>query len=167
LNYYGFGVSSLRVPELSPNVVVGVVVEGDHRGRELGYPTANINASVDCSPDDGVFAGCVQRADGRWWRAAISVGRRETFYEDGAPLLIEAYLLDFDGDLYGETLWVELHVHLRGQERFSSVDDLVAQIRHDVALTRALVVLPEGGHTSERRPGASVLAVAGSDVFAR
>lgn len=118
-------------------VVEGVVVEGDHRGRELGFPTANVSVgSSSALPDDGVYAGYVVRGDGTRHVAAISIGRRPTFYDDSAPPLVEAHLLDFDGDLYGEQLVVEVTALLRGQVRFASVEELIAQIDRDVDAAR-------------------------------
>jgi riboflavin kinase/FMN adenylyltransferase len=117
----------------------GIVVEGDHRGRELGYPTANVAMPFETVVSEGVFAGIVERADGSVHRSAVSVGRRETFYGSGGVILVEAFLLDFSGDLYGERLAVTLVSFLRGQEQFSSVADLVTQIEIDVASVELLI----------------------------
>src|SRR6202035_4049507 len=84
-----------------PHEVRGPVVRGDGRGGpELGFPTANVAVAGDIAlPSDGIYAGSFTRKDGSVHRSAISVGRRPTFYEPGtAPVLVEAYLLDFDGD---------------------------------------------------------------------
>lgn len=116
----------------------GVVVEGDHRGRELGFPAANVKCANARWAPEGVYAGRVRRTDGSWWRSAVSLGRRETFYPGDAPILLEAYLLDFSGDLYGETLEVELLVHLRAQICFESIESLVEQLHDDVAATRTV-----------------------------
>jgi riboflavin kinase/FMN adenylyltransferase len=111
----------------------GEVVTGDRRGRELGFPTANIVPDEDLVyPGHGVYAG---RADGAC--AAVSVGVRPTF-GTGRAVLIEAYLLDRDVDLYGKVLSVEFLRRLRGERRFDSVDALIEQMRHDVELTREL-----------------------------
>jgi riboflavin kinase/FMN adenylyltransferase len=117
----------------APFVFESEVVHGDKRGRELGMPTANL------VPDDryvvpahGVYAGWAQ---GR--PAAINVGVRPTF-KTGRGLLIEAFLLDFDGDLYGQMLRVSFAERLRGEERFDSVDKLVEQMKRDVAKTREI-----------------------------
>jgi riboflavin kinase / FMN adenylyltransferase len=111
----------------APFMVEGTVVEGDQRGRELGFPTANI------VPDDrllipghGVFAAF---ADGV--PAAVNVGVRPTF-ESGRGVLIESYLIDRDEDLYGRTLRVAFVERLRGEKRFPSVEELIAQMRIDV-----------------------------------
>jgi riboflavin kinase/FMN adenylyltransferase len=125
-----------------PFVVGGIVVEGDRRGRELGYPTANVAVPAEVAAPEGVFAGAVQRADGTIYRSAISVGRRETFYSGSAPSLVEAYLLDFSGDLYGEHLRVELVRELRPQTRFDSIEALIEQIELDVVETRRCIDLP-------------------------
>jgi riboflavin kinase/FMN adenylyltransferase len=117
----------------APFELRGEVVAGDRRGRELGFPTANIvpdEALVH--PGHGVY---VARADGDC--AAVSVGVRPTF-GTGRALLIEAYLLDREVDLYGRVLRVEFLKRLRGERRFESVDELVEQMHRDVARTREL-----------------------------
>jgi riboflavin kinase/FMN adenylyltransferase len=120
--------------------VRGVVVEGDRRGRELGYPTANVAVpSRCCLPADGIYAGTFVGADGVERMSAISLGRRPTFYDSAESSLLEAYVLDFDGDLYGQAIKVRFVEHLRGEQKFDSVDDLVAQIERDVAATRAVL----------------------------
>ncbi len=119
-------------------VVEGVVVRGDGRGRLLGYPTANVETgSVADLPHDGVYSGWVRLEDGSVHRSAVSVGRRPTYYEDGA-LLLEAHLLDFDGDLYDQRVELEVGELVRRQMRFESTDELVAQIGRDVARVRSL-----------------------------
>jgi riboflavin kinase/FMN adenylyltransferase len=119
-----------------PHEVRGPVVRGDGRGGpELGFPTANLEIPQDIAlPADGVYAGHFRRADGSLHRAAVNVGRRPTFYEPGsAPVLVEAYLLHFDGDLYGEPSRVSFAHRLRDEQRFDSVEDLIAQMHQDVA----------------------------------
>ena len=129
-----------------PHEVRGPVVRGDGRGGpELGFPTANVAVDDDIAlPADGIYAGYFTRADGSVHRSAISVGRRPTFYEPGtAPVLVEAYLLDFDGDLYGEAARVSFVEHLRAEQRFESVEALIAQMKADVEATeRVLADLP-------------------------
>lgn len=116
-----------------PPEVEGIVVRGDGRGRALGYPTANLATPAGLLvPADGVYAG---RALGH--RAAISIGTNPTF--DGVERRVEAHLLDFDGDLYGQRLVVELWELLRGQRRFESEAELVDAIADDVERTRAAV----------------------------
>ncbi len=115
----------------APFLLEGTVVEGDGRGRELGFPTANIVPSDDLvCPGHGVYAAF---ADGR--PAAVNVGIRPTF-ETGRGLLVEAYLLDFDGDLYGRTLRIAFISRLRGERRFPGVKELIAQMHRDVEAAR-------------------------------
>lgn len=119
-----------------PHEVRGPVVRGDGRGGpQLGFPTANLQIADDIAlPADGIYAGYFTRADGTGHEAAISVGRRPTFYEPGtAPVLVEAYLLNFDGDLYGEASRVSFVSRLRGEQKFETVDALVAQMHRDAA----------------------------------
>jgi riboflavin kinase / FMN adenylyltransferase len=114
--------------------VEGVVVHGDARGRTIGYPTANLDTTPFAAiPGDGVYAGHAVRDEARF-RAAISIGTNPTF--DGTRRRVEAYLLDFDDDLYGEYLAFEFTTRLRPTLRFDSVDDLVVQMGRDVAATR-------------------------------
>lgn len=117
-----------------PHQVRGVVRSGDGRGRELGYPTANVSVATSiCLPGDGVYAGRYRRPDGSVHPAALSLGRRPTFYERADLSLLEAFLLDFNGDLYDEPAAVEFVAHLRPQARFEQVDELVEQMASDVA----------------------------------
>jgi riboflavin kinase / FMN adenylyltransferase len=111
----------------------GTVVPGDRRGRELGYPTANIvpDEALVC-PGHGVYAALADGAP-----AAVNVGVRPTF-GTGRAVLVEAYLLDQDVDLYGHTLTIEFLARLRGERRFESVDALVVQMGRDVERTREL-----------------------------
>jgi riboflavin kinase/FMN adenylyltransferase len=123
-----------------PHEVRGPVDHGDARGRGLGFPTANVIVPENiCLPADGVYAGTFSAADGVARPAAISVGRRPTFYADAGLCLCEAYVLDFDGDLYDQQARVAFTHHLRGQERFESVDDLVVQMHRDVDRVRELL----------------------------
>ncbi len=125
-----------------PHEVRGVVVKGDQRGRELGFPTANLALDTEsCLPADGIYAGRFCGADGQWRPCAISLGRRPTFYEHQEYSLLEAYLLDFDGDLYGQRASVQFVEHLRGEQRFDSVEELVAQMHRDC--DRARVILEQ------------------------
>lgn len=117
--------------------VSGRVEHGDERGRLLGFATANIGvAPAPPGPADGVYAGIVHRADGTRWPAAVSIGRRQTFYDERGLRLLEAHLLDFSGDLYGELLTIELVALLRDQLRFDGVEQLIEQLAHDVAAAR-------------------------------
>jgi riboflavin kinase/FMN adenylyltransferase len=114
-----------------PFLFEGEVVQGDRRGRELGMPTANIvpDDALAC-PGHGVYAAWAHGHP-----AAVNVGVRPTF-DTGRGLLVEAHLLDFDGDLYGDTLRIAFLERMRGEKRFESVDDLVAQMRRDVEQAR-------------------------------
>ena len=126
-----------------PYEVRGVVDTGDRRGRELGFPTANVR--VDPSillPEDAVYAGWYERPDGTVHPAAVSLGTRPHFYEDGAVLL-EAHLLDVGGpddggpDLYDEEARIRFTRRLRDQRTFDGVEALVEQLHRDVVDTRA------------------------------
>jgi riboflavin kinase/FMN adenylyltransferase len=122
-----------------PHEVRGRVEHGDARGAALGFPTANVSVPGNiCLPADGVYAGTFAAADGVIRPAAISVGRRPTFYAEAGMCLCEAFVLDFDGDLYDQRARVAFTHHLRGQVRFDTVDDLVAQMRLDVERVREL-----------------------------
>jgi riboflavin kinase/FMN adenylyltransferase len=126
----------------TPFVVDGPVEHGDQRGRTLGYPTANLVPREGyATPGHGVYACRVRTADGHWHAAATNVGVRPMF-ESGLGELIEAYLLDFDGDLYGQPLRIEFLRRLRGEKRFESVDALVEQMARDVEATRVVAGLP-------------------------
>lgn len=116
-----------------PYLLTGEIVEGHQMGRELGFPTANVNYGDMQLPPDGIYAGYTHH-DGQRTPSAVSLGKRPTF--DGEQLLLESYLLDFSGDLYGQEVEVELVERIRGQEKFASVDELVTQIHEDVRRTR-------------------------------
>ena len=104
----------------------------------LGFPTANIAVPQEILlPADGIYAGHFERPDGSVHAAAISLGRRPTFYEHADSSLLEAYLLEFSGDLYGERAKVRFVTRLRGEVRFASPEALAAQMAKDVEATRA------------------------------
>ncbi len=116
-----------------PHEVRGVVEKGDERGRELGFPTANVVVPADILlPAPGIYAG--------WYggdqAAAVSVGHRPTFHDGGAPVVLEAYLLDFSGDLYGQQARVSFVRRLRDEERYDSIEELTRQMALDVEATR-------------------------------
>lgn len=118
-----------------PFVIDGTVVHGDHRGRGLGYPTANL--AIDDSvvvPAPGVYAGVLEHPDGRRLPAVTSIGTNPTF--NGANLRVESFVLDFDEDLYGLPVAVDLRRYLRGQRRFNDVNELVAAMDGDVREAR-------------------------------
>ncbi|SCL21673.1 riboflavin kinase / FMN adenylyltransferase [Micromonospora rhizosphaerae] len=119
-----------------PHRVEGVVVRGDQRGRELGYPTANLLCHRYAAiPADGVYAArLVRRGQREVLAAAVSIGTNPTF--SGRERRVEAYALDFTGDLYGERLGLDFVAHLREQRRYDSIEPLVAQIAEDVERTR-------------------------------
>lgn len=139
-----------------PYELSGVVVRGAARGRDLGYPTANLSVDTELRPKPGIYAARAillptgtpsaagSAADSAatpqtgTWTAAVSVGTNPTFTSDGS-VTVEAHLLDFSGDLYGRRLRLELVQRLRDERRFESIAALVAQIAEDVARTRAIV----------------------------
>ncbi len=134
----------------APFRLAGEVVVGDRRGRTLGYPTANLVPAADQAvPANGVYAcrAVVDDVPGEL-AAAVSVGLRPTFAETRLGLLVEAYLLDFDGDLYGRRLTVSFAERLRGEERFDSAEALIVQMGRDVEQVRESLqdVWPTGGH---------------------
>ena len=121
-----------------PYALVGAVVEGDRRGRTMGFPTANMALPPETDLRHGIYAVRFRRADGTLHNGVASFGRRPTVTEEGAPLL-ETFLFDFDGDLYGETCSVSLFSFLRGEEKFDGLDALVAQMKRDEDEARALL----------------------------
>ena len=119
--------------------LIGTVVEGEKVGRTLGFPTANLSIDPQIVvPADGVYAAWAElnpfTPQAKTHPAAVSIGERPTF--DGRRRVVEAYLLDFDGDLYGQTLRLHFVTRLRGQERFNSIEALIQQMHHDVEQTR-------------------------------
>jgi riboflavin kinase/FMN adenylyltransferase len=119
-----------------PHVVVGAVVHGDARGRELGFPTANLAVLTQLVPERGVYA-CRVRHGGALVAAVANRGCRPTF--DGDEERFEVHLLDFEGDLYGATLRVELVERIREERSFASPGELVAQIEDDVLAARRIL----------------------------
>ena len=121
-----------------PPWLEGAVVRGDGRGRELGYPTANL-ALVPRSPlpGIGIYAGTAH-LPGSSHPAAISVGYNVTITDDRSQVRVEAYLLDFDTDIYGSPIRLDLTRRLRDEQRFDSVDALLAQMGRDVETVRSL-----------------------------
>ncbi len=133
-----------RVRELSDNVFrfSGVVVRGDHRGREMGFPTANVPVPLGLAvPADGVYAGWVTRLDipsAQRWPAAISVGTNPTF--DGVERRVEAYVLDRDDlELYDVEIAIDFYARLRGQVKYAGKEALIKQMHTDVEEARHLL----------------------------
>jgi riboflavin kinase/FMN adenylyltransferase len=123
-----------------PHEVRGRVAHGDARGRELGFPTANVEVPEEILlPADGIYAGWYVRPSGVTLPAALSLGRRPTFYDDQLFSLLECHVLGFDGDLYDEQARVRFVARLRGEEKFDTVDALVEQIQRDCADAAAIL----------------------------
>jgi hypothetical protein len=123
-----------------PYRVWGEVVQGAHRGRQLGFPTANLRLPPDrLVPAYGVYA-CWAWRDEQGYPAVVNVGVRPSF-DNGHPS-VEAYLLDFSGDLYGETLGLSFMHRLRGEKKFADISQLVAQIRADAMRAGELLAQP-------------------------
>jgi riboflavin kinase/FMN adenylyltransferase len=120
-----------------PYEIQGPVVRGAGRGRALGFPTANVEPDAELRPKLGIYAAHAEVLDGPAAGlrrpAALSVGRNPTFPEASGAVTTEAYLLDFDGDLYGHRLRLEIGARLRDEQRFDSKQALIAQIGRDVA----------------------------------
>jgi len=119
-----------------PYAICGGVVVGDRLGRQLGFPTANLDTTNLVPPPHGVYAASTQ-FNGRFYRVALNIGTRPTVTAE-PQLRVEAHLLDFNGDLYGAELEVEIGVKLRDERRFSSPMELREQIGRDVAAVRAV-----------------------------
>lgn len=122
--------------------VTGPVIHGEKRGRELGFPTANLRLSADCRLRHGIYAVTLRRPGGGILPAVASYGRRPQF-DNGAPLL-EVHVLDFAGDLYGEAVVVAFHGWIRPELKFDSVDALIATMATDVGTART--ILARAGH---------------------
>ena len=114
------------------------VIKGQQLGRTLGYPTANMALAAECELKPGIYAVRLRRADGSLHDGVASFGHRPTVIDNGAALL-ETYIFDFSGDLYGETCMVSFFGHLRDELKFDGLDPLVAQIRRDEEEARALL----------------------------
>lgn len=118
--------------------VQSAVIGGQKLGRTLGFPTANMQLSPETTLREGIYAVRFRRADGALHDGVASFGRRPTVDENGSPLL-ETFLFDFSGDLYGETCAVSLFGYLRGEKKFDGLDALVAQMKRDEEEARALL----------------------------
>jgi riboflavin kinase/FMN adenylyltransferase len=121
----------------APYTIAGPVVEGDRRGRDLNMPTANMEPPTDVIlPAPGIYAA-LATANGERRPAAVSIGVRPTFETEG-DLLVEAHLIGFDGDLYGQALELAFLERLRDEVRFESADELVEQMQKDVEQASAV-----------------------------
>lgn len=121
-----------------PHLLDGIVVRGDRRGAQLGFPTANLAVPERVAvPGNGVYAGHFFSPDGAPHPCVTNVGQRPTF--SGAGVRVESHLLDHDADLYGMQAAVDFRHRLRGEQRFDGPDDLVRQIREDVVAARRLL----------------------------
>ncbi|HEY5345850.1 MAG TPA: bifunctional riboflavin kinase/FAD synthetase [Verrucomicrobiae bacterium] len=121
-----------------PYAICGRIVEGDRLGRELGFPTANLDATNLILPPNGVYAA-LTKLKAQFYRVALNIGTRPTVAAAKPQLRVEAHLLDFSGDLYGAELELELGVKLRDERKFASATELREQIGRDVAAVRAAV----------------------------
>ena len=124
--------------------IEGVVVEGEKRGRKLGFPTINLDTGWEILPRPGVYATYVRLSDG-FHESITNIGIRPTFEE--SKLTVETHIFDFSGDLYGKRVRVNFVERLRDEKRFTGVDELVAQIGDDVAAVREIL----RGHPKEER----------------
>lgn len=120
-----------------PFTIEGEVIHGDKNGRKLGYPTANIDMGHYLRPKYGIYAVKGRLADGRLLKGAANLGIRPTF--DPPKLLLEPYFFDFAEDIYGQTIEVELHHYLRGEQKFERLSDLEVQMAKDCELARELL----------------------------
>ena len=119
--------------------IEGVVQRGDGRGRDLGYPTANMELGDYQRPKYGIYAVRVTLDNGSEYPGVASLGIRPTF--DPPTELLEAHLFGFDGDLYGRKIEVALHAFIREEKKFETLDDLIAHMKEDEAQARRLLAL--------------------------
>lgn len=152
IEHHGERVSSTRIRDLiqtgdlaaaaallgRPCALCGPVIPGDQLGRKIGFPTANLYLAGFVTPPFGVYAGRTRFRDSTW-KVALNIGVRPTVHQPVPQLRVEAHLIDFDGELVGEELEIELLARLRPERKFPDFAALSAQIREDVARTRALV----------------------------
>jgi riboflavin kinase / FMN adenylyltransferase len=117
--------------------MAGPVIEGDKLGRKLGFPTANLDPSGLALPPSGVYA-IHAVVSGKTHRAVLNIGTRPTLGNPNPPLRVEAHLLDFDGDIYGHELEIVFAEKLRDEKKFSSVDELEAQIARDIERAKSV-----------------------------
>ena len=120
--------------------IEGTVVKGDQRGRQIGFPTANIDVPQEMHlPGDGVYACWYERENGSRFKAAVNIGRRPTFQTNEKESVLEAHLIEFEGDIYGESGRVEFVQFLRHERQFEGLDSLRAQLQSDIAAAQSLL----------------------------
>lgn len=126
-----------------PFFLAGEVEQGEGRGHTIGIPTANLAIWKDrVTPGSGVYV-CRAEVNGTGWQAVVNIGVRPTFEEEAAAPTVEAHLLDFDEDIYGQSVRLEFLHRLRGEQKFSGVDELVAQIQKDITQARKIFASQE------------------------
>ncbi len=120
--------------------VRGEVIQGDQRGRTIGFPTANVSfREGQAWPAQGVYAAWATLADGRRLPAAVNIGMRPTFHQRAEQPLLEAHVIDFDEDLYGQDLRIEFVEFLRSERRFSGIDEIAEQLKKDIDNARTVL----------------------------
>ena len=136
----GAGQVDLAAKLLGRNYAIeGEIIVGDRRGATLGFPTANMHIwSEQAIPAAGVYV-CKAEVDGHTWQAVTNIGVRPTFETSPVPPRVEAHLLDFDEDIYGESLRLSFLQRLRGEQRFADIAALVSQIQTDVQQARQIL----------------------------
>lgn len=117
--------------------ICGPIVEGDRWGRQLGFPTANVDTGTLVLPPNGVYAG-LTRVEDKLYRVALNIGRRPTLASATPVLRVEAHLLDYQGDLYGQELEIEVGTRLRDEKKFADKAQLAVQIARDIQTVRDL-----------------------------
>jgi len=121
--------------------VLGTVISGEGRGRKLGFPTANLDLHHEAHPPAGLYAGQTT-LEGRRWHALVSIGNQPTFHAPAAPVIVEVYIVDYSGNLYGQEMEVHFLARLRDQLQFDSADELIAQMNADVEEARKIPLDP-------------------------
>ena len=136
--------------------IEGEVILGDERGRTIGFPTANLPVSQKRAwPADGVYAGWFTDEQGIRRPCAINIGRRPTFYQHAEHSILEAHVLDFDGDLYGQTVEVEFVDFLRSERRFDGIEELKEQLAKDIARCRTILLGQQDSENNGQDEGQS------------
>ena len=120
--------------------ISGKVIYGEQRGRLIGFPTANLSIPEEMLlPRDGVYACWYYRPDGSRHMAAVNIGVRPTFQTNDSKSILEAHLIGFDGDLYGESGQIEFVDYLREERQFDGVDAIAAQLKSDVEASQSIL----------------------------